>query len=149
MNRCQEDPLGRLIYMTTMALKSYLDSRLKPFDLTIEQFQILKSLIEENGIAQNKLCKAVAKSPGNVTRILDRLEKKNYIERRKNPDDRRSILVFLTATGDDWVEQVRRELEGYEAEITAGLSDEQIQAVKNGLRTIYKNVEDITGESEK
>ncbi len=149
MNMCQDDPLGRLIYMTTMAIKNYLDSRLKPFGLTTEQLQILKSLIEENGIAQNKLCEAVAKSPGNVTRILDRLEKKNYIERRNNPEDRRSSLVYLTAAGEEWIGQVRLELEGYEAQITAGLSAGQVQDMKDGLRTIYRNVEEITGESEK
>lgn len=149
MNTCQNDPLGRLIYMTTMALKNYLENRLKPYDLTAEQFHVLKSLIEEKGIAQNKLCEAVAKSPANVTRILDRLEKKECIERRSNPDDRRSSLVCLTAVGDELMAEVRRELAGFEAQITVGLSADQVQKVKNGLRTIHNNIVELTGRAEK
>lgn len=149
MNTCQGDHLGRLIYITTMALKNYLENRLKPYDLTAEQFQVMKSLVEESGIAQNRLCEAAAKSPGNITRILDRLEKKGCIERKGNPEDRRSSLVCLTGAGEELMAQVRLELAGFEAELTQGLSAAQVQDLKNGLRTIYANIEKNSGEFER
>jgi len=149
MTTCQHDPIGRLVYMTTMALKSYLENRVKPYDLTAEQFHVLKSLSEENGITQNKLCEMVMKSPANMTRILDRLEKKECIERRANPDDRRSTLVSLTPGGEDLLGLVRSELHGFEAEITAGLSGQQIQEIKDGLKIIHANIVELTGRYEK
>ena len=149
MNTCQGDPLGRLIYMTTMSLKKYLENRLKPYDLTAEQFHVLKSLMEDSGIAQNKLCEAVEKSPANITRILDRLEKKDYLVRRDHPEDRRSTLVYLTAAGGELMAEVRRELADIEAKITAGLSPEQILEMKQGLRLVCRNIEEITGGLER
>lgn len=147
MNTCQGDHLGRLLYITTMALKNYLENRLKPYDLTAEQFQVMKSLVEESGIAQNRLCEAAAKSPGNITRILDRLEKKGCIERKGNPEDRRSSLVCLTAAGEELMARVKLELAGLEAEITRGFTVRQVQDLKNDLRTIYSNIH--SGESER
>ena len=149
MNTCQGDSLGRLIYITTMALKNYLENRLKPYDLTAEQFQVMKSLVEESGIAQNRLCEAVAKSPGNITRILDRLEKKGCIERKGNPEDRRSSLVCLTGAGEELMARVKLELAGFEAEFTQGLSARQVQDMKDGLRIIYTNIELNSGVLER
>jgi len=148
MNTCQGDPLGRLIYMTTMALKNCLENRLRPYDLTTEQFHVLKSLDRESGIAQHQLSEAVAKSRANITRILDRLEKKGYIERRANPDDRRSSLVYLTQAGEELMARVRAELAGIEAEVTEGLSERQVREIKDGLRRIRDNIIAITGGSE-
>ncbi len=148
MNTCQGDPLGRLIYMTTMALKNCLENRLRPYDLTTEQFHVLKSLDSEHGIAQHQLSEAVAKSPANITRILDRMEKKEYIERRANPGDRRSSLVYLTPAGEELMARVRTELVGIEAEVTAGLSERQVREIKDGLRRIRDNIIAITGGNE-
>lgn len=145
MKSCQGDPIGRLIYETTMSLKTYLENRLKPYDLTAEQFHVLKHLVEENGVAQSRLCEAAGKSPANITRILDRLEKKCCTERRNNPDDRRSSLVYLTREGEELMDRVRDELADFEAQITAGLSARKVQEIKDGLRLIRSNMEGSSG----
>jgi len=149
MTTYQHDALGRLVYMTTMALKSCLENRVKPYDLTAEQFQVLKSLGEENGSTQNRLCEMVMKSPANMTRILDRLEKKGCIERLANPDDRRSTLVRLTSAGEELLRLVKLELHDLEAEITDGLGRRQVQEIKEGLKAIHANIVGLTRKDEK
>ena len=89
----------RIIYLTGQAMKSFADQRLKSFDLRVEQLLVLKETSVTTGQIQSKLGELTDKSPANMTRILDRLEKKNRIVRRNNPDDRRSSLVFLTEEG--------------------------------------------------
>jgi DNA-binding MarR family transcriptional regulator len=148
MNMHTPEPIGRLIYKTTMALKKYLENRLKPYDLTVEQYQVMKSLSEENGIVQGKLCPAVHKSPANITRILDRLEKKSCVERRDNPGDRRSSLVFLTPTGNELLAKVIERLADCNMTITAGLESDQLEMMRHGLKTICANIEQFTGEGE-
>ena len=149
MTHCQDDPVPRLIYMTTMAMKNCLEMRFKPHDLTTEQFHVLKSLSEESGITQNRLCEVVEKSPANMTRILDRLEKKGCIERNSNPEDRRSTLVCLTGTGEELLTRVRGELSSFEKEIAAGLSGEQLLQVKHGLKVIHANIIALTLREER
>ena len=53
-------------------------------------------------------------SPGAVTALVDRLEKKGYVERLPNPKDRRSALVLITKTG---LEESLRHLWPYIEEI--------------------------------
>lgn len=149
MNVCHNDPIGRLLYLTTMALKNHLENRLKPFELTAEQFHVLKCVSEEGRVTQNRIGEAVVKSPGNMTRILDRLEKKGCIERRTNPEDRRSTLIHLTVNGEELLTRVRDELQGFEAEITAGLDDRRVQEIKDGLRTIHDTIVELTRSEEK
>lgn len=146
MRICQNDPIGRLLYATTIALKKYLENRLRPYGLTAEQFQVLRSLEEDDGITQSELCEVVLKSPANMTRILDRLEKKKYLQRKDNPDDRRSSLVFLTAGGLQLMETVRAEIADFEDKVTRRLSDQQLQTVKDGLKRIQENVEEMIEE---
>lgn len=149
MKGCENDPIGRLVYMTSIAMKNCLEVRLKPHDLTTEQFHVLKNLTTTSGITQNKLCEVVEKSPANMTRILDRLENKGCIERGSNPDDRRSTLVYLTAEGEKLLEEVRGEFSGFEQEIAKGLSSEQLQQVKDGLRVIHANIIEMVEREEK
>lgn len=87
--------------MASQALRNHIQRILKPFDLTSEQLHILKNIDQQQGRTQSELCGLAGKSPANVTRILDRLEKKQLIVRRVNPDDRRSSLVYLTEPGAD------------------------------------------------
>jgi DNA-binding MarR family transcriptional regulator len=142
------EPIGRLIYKTTMALKKYLENRLKPYDLTVEQYQVMKSLSEEDGIVQGRLCAVVHKSPANITRILDRLEKKSCVERRDNPEDRRSSLVFLTPAGNELLAQVIEELADCNTKVTAGIDSEQLELMQYGLKAICANIEQLTEEGE-
>ena len=136
----EQEPLGRLLYLTTMALKNYIEQRVKPYDLTAEQFQILKWLALADGVVQGQLCTMVMKSPANMTRILDRLEKKGCIERRGNPDDRRSSLVFLQEQGRQLLADVLAGLGDCEAEITAGLTTGEVLILRQSLERIRANM---------
>ena len=100
-----EEPIPRLIYYTAQDLKNLAEKILKPYELTIEQFQPLKSLAFTPGLSQRQIGDACNKSAANLTRILDRLQKKNLIERRANPADRRTSLVFLTSQGESLVNE--------------------------------------------
>lgn len=149
MQQCQGNTIGRLVYLTSMALKKYMENRLKPYDLTTEQFQVIKQLDLEEGKTQSVVCGAVDKSPANITRILDRLEKKGCVERRVNPADRRSSLVCLTPAGRALLDEVVIGLQGYEQEITEGLDERQLGLLKDGLQRLLTNLERISeGDSQ-
>ena len=148
MNQCHQDAVGRLLFFSTMAVKKYLEVRLKPYDLTTEQFQVLKHLEIESGVTQNIVCAGVGKSPANITRILDRLENKQYIERRDNPEDRRSSLVFLTDEGRALINEVVSMLSDFEACITEGIEVSQLADMKNNLKKIQQNIANQLDEME-
>jgi MarR family transcriptional regulator, transcriptional regulator for hemolysin len=134
----------RLIALTGQAMRSYADQRLKSFDLTVEQLQLLKELTVDAGRPQRVLGALSSKSPANITRILDRLEKKKCIVRRQNPGDRRSSLVFLTKEGERLRAEVFSLFEGLRSELVRGISNESQLGAVLVLEAIKTNIERLS-----
>lgn len=65
--------------------------------LTGPQLVVLKELLERDGCSAGELARAVALSQPTVTGILDRLERKGMVTRRRSADDRRRVMVSTTA----------------------------------------------------
>lgn len=75
--------------------------------VTFEMLQVLSSLWREQGISQQILAERIAKDKACLTNLMNNLEKKGYVCRKEDPNDRRNKLVFLTPEGEDFKEQIR------------------------------------------
>lgn len=148
MPLCNNEPLGRLIYQTSLKIRNYAEKMLGPHGLTVEQFHILKTTSLEHGLSQNELCSQVAKKPANITRILDRMEKKGWIVRRPNPEDRRSTLVFRTVAGADIEQEVALHFESYSSWFTEGINPDEDRIFREVLSKIDTNIEKLMNEIE-
>lgn len=92
-------PLGRLIHMVNQHKDRLLNEHLSPLDITATQFKVLCSIYCEECIQPVELKKALSVDLGALTRMLDRLLCKGWIERLPNPNDKRGVLVQLTPEG--------------------------------------------------
>jgi DNA-binding MarR family transcriptional regulator len=146
MGSCQDESIGRLIYKTSQIMRNYAEKLLNPYDLTVEQFHLLKQTSLDNGISQNKICQLVEKKPANITRILDRLEKKKWVRRQPNPSDRRSSLVFLTEEGERIIDEVSSLFESYSGWFVEGISLEDEAIFRSVLEKINNNLNKLTDE---
>jgi DNA-binding MarR family transcriptional regulator len=135
MKSCDEEPIGRLLYITTQFMTQHAEKVLKPYDLTVEQLHLLKNIAEDTALSQHQLCAIVQKSAANVTRILDRLERKGCIRREKNPADRRSTHLFLTAQGSKLMAEVTIVLESFSEQLIRGISQQEQDLLS---RLLYK-----------
>jgi MarR family transcriptional regulator, 2-MHQ and catechol-resistance regulon repressor len=70
------------------------------YDLTIPQFGVIETLGHLGPMTVGKICSKKLSSGGNMTVVVDNLEKENYVKRVQNPDDRRSTVVSLTEKGE-------------------------------------------------
>ena len=70
-----------------------------PMDITATQFRVLCSIRCEVCITPVELKTVLSVDPGAMTRMLDRLACKGWIERLPNPADKRGVLVQLTPDG--------------------------------------------------
>lgn len=69
------------------------------FDINFTQFRVMRALNMVESISATELARNVEHDGGALTRLLDRLQEKGYVARRPNPNDRRSVDVFLTPQG--------------------------------------------------
>jgi len=149
MKCCSEESLGRQIYITSQELRNYAERVLSPFDLTLEQFHLLKNLSPDAGLTQRELCETAGKTPANLSRMLDRMESKLLVVRRGNPADRRASLVFLTNKGQDLIEEVLGGFELLSAQLTAGISAEEQEIVRKTLAKMDDNIRKMSTGSAK
>lgn len=75
---------------------NHYDQRLSPFGLTSPQYFVFNALWMGDGVSIGELGERVSLDTSTLTGIIDRMERNDYVERKPNPGDRRSVLVFLT-----------------------------------------------------
>ncbi|HYW35627.1 MAG TPA: MarR family transcriptional regulator [Balneolaceae bacterium] len=85
------------------SLNRRLNQHLAEADLTVSQFGVLEAIYHLGPLNQKALCDKLLKTGGNITMVVDNLEKCHLVERQQNPDDRRSMLVHLTSRGEDFI----------------------------------------------
>jgi MarR family transcriptional regulator, 2-MHQ and catechol-resistance regulon repressor len=81
------------------SLTSRLSQRGTLGDLTESQFGVLETLYHLGSMCQNQIAAKILKSSGNLTMVIDNLEKHDLVRRVRDLDDRRKIQVQLTDEG--------------------------------------------------
>lgn len=75
-------------------------------DLTTTQFGVLETLYHLGPMCQGSLSQKLLKSTGNMTLVIDNLEKHGLVQRVRSSEDRRMITIELTAAGRETIERV-------------------------------------------
>lgn len=86
-------------------LNNRLNRHLAEADLTVSQFGTLEVLHHLGPLNQRTIGEKLLKSGGNITMVIDNLEKNGYVKRQKDPVDRRAVLIHLTTKGKKFIEE--------------------------------------------
>jgi MarR family 2-MHQ and catechol resistance regulon transcriptional repressor len=110
----------------TDALLGRLNQRGTLGKLTSSQFGVLEALYHLGPLCQTELSNKILRSTGNMTMVIDNLEKRNLVRRERHSEDRRMVRVSLTETGQELIAQVfPRQLEAIVEEINVLTPQEQ------------------------
>ncbi len=83
-----------------------VNRHLQDAHLTVSQFGVIEALYHLGPMTPGILCDKILRSTGNLTLVIDNLEKRRLVVRTQNPEDRRSIIIALTPAGKALVEEV-------------------------------------------
>ena len=117
---------------------------LKPYDLSIQQYNVLRILNgqNENPITINQIIDRMLDKTSNASRLVDKLVTKGYVRRDQKKSNRRACDVVITELGKDFLLNVKSTLTTLEDEI-GDLSEENLEALNNLLDTFRKKVNTI------
>jgi MarR family 2-MHQ and catechol resistance regulon transcriptional repressor len=87
-------------------ISSAVNLSLSKFGLTESQFNVLDALYHLGPLSQKELGFKLLKSGGNITMVIDNLEKDSYVERIRGAEDRRTFFVHLTKKGKKRLEDI-------------------------------------------
>lgn len=98
--------VGRLIKLVFASLVRSVDGRMQPMELTGMQWEPLLLLALGRADTVAALARECSVDCGAMTRMLDRLEQKQLLQRQRNEEDRRVVNLALTSKGRDVAEQI-------------------------------------------
>lgn len=113
---------------------------LKPFDISGEQFNVLRILRGQKGCPANMslLQERMLAKTSNTTRLVDKLLLKELVTRKVCPENRRKVEVLITSKGLDLLTELDPLVDQHEACFTSNLSNEELEML-NFLLEKFRN----------
>ncbi len=113
----------RLLTCTQLIERRVRSGLREEFATTLPRFDLMAQLERHaGGLKMNELSRLLMVTGGNVTAIVDQLEKEGLVERLDEPDDRRAFRIRLTRAGERTFAEMARAHEQWVVELLGGLS---------------------------
>lgn len=134
--KADADRLADFVLFTQRSCILNLSTELNKGNISFPQFFLLTYLSSEEYLTMSDIAKKMGHSTAAATGLVDRLEKLAYVERVHAAEDRRKIMVRITAKGVELVSKMRSEIASDLANILAGLDEDQSEALEHTKRAI-------------
>jgi MarR family transcriptional regulator, organic hydroperoxide resistance regulator len=129
------------VYRAASAIRRHMEQQvLAPERLSWTAFVTLWVLWIWGEMETRHLAAEANITKGTLTGVLDTLEKRELVQRRRHEDDRRLVSASLTAEGEAVIARVYPRFNGEESRIAGWLSGEQRQEVASGLRRVVREL---------
>jgi Transcriptional regulators len=141
-----EARLSRLMLMVSASLEEELEFKLKPHKLNHSEFLTLMILYSrpDGSSTPGELCEFASQGATNMTRIGNTLVKRGLITRGASEEDRRCVLIRITAAGRRFVQKVLPPMFPRVATMFAGFSDGDKHNLSRLLRKLAHNLDQLS-----
>jgi len=137
------DPRESLGYLVTDLARLFgrvFDRRAAHLDLTRVQWRALKRLAHAEGVTQVELADQLDVEPIALGRVIDRLQKAGFVERRADPADRRVWRLYLLPPSARVTGEVEALAQALRREATAGISADELATTLSVLDRVRANL---------
>lgn len=138
-----QELLGSSLFLLVRAGTAIKARTLEEFEragFSMYQYSVMALLAEGDSTTQRSIASVLGVDRSQLVGVLDDLEHRGLIERRRDPDDRRRHTVRLTADGRRQLVRVRAILRRLEDSFLASLTDDERKALHATLERITANV---------
>ena len=135
----------RLLTCTQMIERQVRTRLREQFGTTLPRFDLLAQLERHpEGLKMNELSRLLMVSGGNVTAIVDQLEKEGQVERLDEPSDRRAFRIRLTRSGEKAFGEMAGAHEDWVVELLSGMSKKDQDELLRLLAKVKQNAAEVT-----
>ncbi len=137
-----EKQFAILLHETARTWRQEIDKRLKRYGLSQAKWRTLLCLdLRTETLTQNQLAHRLGVEDPTLVRILDRLAKDGRIQRKNDPDNRRSNTVHLTSKSHDTLHYIHAAADQVRHTLLDGISKKQLQACID----LFENIKNKAG----
>lgn len=128
--------------LTGCKLKQFLAAKLRQMDvpLTPEQFMLIDLLWNQGEMSQQQLADQMQKDKNSVTKLVDAIERKGFVVRQQNLNDRRSNTLVLTEKANQLKPGAKQKGISILDHILEGIDEEELRAFLTTLRKLNNNM---------
>lgn len=137
------DSFGFLFAKASIQLQNEISQFLLKNNLTPKQMGMLLVISENDGITQKKAGQIQQVDRTTVTQVIDYLEKRGYVVRKKIDSDRRAYGLSLTNDGALMAKMIYNEIDKAQTKYLKKLSNKEIVTLKNILLLLTMEVDNI------
>ena len=128
-------------YVKLMRAQRSVVARLEPAltacALTLTQLGVLEAVLHLGPLTHRDLGRKLLTSPGNLTDVVDKLERRGLVERRVALHDRRSNAIRLTAAGTTLLRKLKRQVSQHEKRLLENFSEAERASFIALLRKVF------------
>ncbi|TMR97217.1 MarR family transcriptional regulator [Nonomuraea basaltis] len=132
-----------VVKQVELAARSRMDELLKPTGITALQYTALTVLRRRDGLSSAQLARNSFVTAQSMADMITSLERRGLITRRRDPDNRRALLISLTDAGHELLTAFDEEMDALEERMLADLTQRQrrdLEAYLNRCRTALSDV---------
>jgi DNA-binding MarR family transcriptional regulator len=141
----QPRSLDHLLVQICRLLHSRGRKEFRALGLHRGQPPLLLGLWQQEGRTQSEIADYLHVTPATVTKMLQRMEKAGFVERRADPEDARVSRVYLTDAGHEVRSDVQRVLDTFNEETFAGFTLEEKVLLRRLLLQVRENLLQASG----
>lgn len=134
--------VNELIGVIHRYMRRFLETNMKKFMITPPQFEVLVTLWAEDGVVLSELGRRLSRDGPTITGIIDRMEKKKLLVRKRSLRDRRVIQVYLTPMAWEIKENLMKMQTEAARDIAGSFTEADVETLEKLLRKVLCNVEE-------
>ena len=136
--------------LTGCKLKQFIAAKLRQMDvpLTPEQFILIDLLWNQGSMSQQQLADQMQKDKNSVTKLVDALERKGFVVREQNRQDRRSNTLVLTEKAEGLKPGAKQKGISILDEMLVGISEDELRSFLVTLHKLNRNMTPAESELE-
>ena len=135
----------RLLTCTQLIERRVRAGLREEFGTTLPRFDLMAQLERHpEGLKMNELSRLLMVTGGNVTAIVDQLEKEGQVERLEDSADRRAFRIRLTRSGEKGFTEMARAHEHWVVELLAGLTSRERDELLKLLAKLKSHAMEVT-----
>ena len=112
----------------------------RPLGATLQMWRVLAALREGDGRRMGDLSETTSIEVSTLTRLVDNMEKKGLVARRRDAADARVVALHVTPAGRRLTQRITPIAERYESVALAGFTAAEADILKAALRRLYRNM---------
>ena len=113
----------------------------RPLGATLQMWRVLAALREQDGRRMGDLSETTSIEVSTLTRLVDNMEEKGLVSRRRDSADARAVMLCVTPAGRRLTQRILPIAERYEMVALAGFSAGEAETLKAALRRLYANMD--------